>query len=103
MTGLSTEYKDNESNTGKWLKSFFGLAFLDPSDVEDCFGDDIMRVLPEDPRCTSFTDYIFPPHCGLHYRHSTQNAQLMERCRSMHTTLTTASNFMQLIPQYLFS
>jgi hypothetical protein len=34
-TGLSTEYKDNESNTGKWLKSFFGLAFLDPSDVED--------------------------------------------------------------------
>jgi hypothetical protein len=57
-TGLSTEYKDNESNTGKWLNSFFGLAFLDPSDVEDCFGDDIMRVLPEDPRCTSFADYI---------------------------------------------
>ena len=57
-TGLSTEYKDNESNIGKWLKSFFGLAFQDPSDVEDCFGDDIMRVLPEDPRCTSFADYI---------------------------------------------
>jgi hypothetical protein len=34
-TGLSTEYKDNESNTGKWLKSFFGLVFLDSSDVED--------------------------------------------------------------------
>jgi hypothetical protein len=112
-TGLSTEYKDNESSTGKCLKSFFGLAFLDPSDVEDCFGDDIMRVLPEDPRCTSFADYIlenyivldsrFPPHCGLHYRHSTQYAQLMERSRSMHTTLTTTNNFMQLIPQYLFS
>jgi hypothetical protein len=38
--------KHNESNIGKWLKSFFGLVFLDPSDVEDCFGDDIMRVLP---------------------------------------------------------
>ena len=106
-TGLSTEYKDNESSIEQWLKSFFGLAFLD---VEDCFGDDIMRVLPEDPRCTSFADYIleyyivldsrFPPHCGLHYRHSTQNAQLMERSHSMHTT---TNNFMQLIPQYLFS
>jgi hypothetical protein len=42
----------------KWLKSFFGLAFLDSSDVEDCFGDDVMRVLPEDPRCTSFADYL---------------------------------------------
>jgi hypothetical protein len=36
-TGLSTEYKDNESNIGKWLKSFFGLAFLDPSDVEELY------------------------------------------------------------------
>jgi hypothetical protein len=36
----------------------------------------------------------------IHYRHSTQNAQLMERSRSMHTT---TNNFMQLIPQYLFS
>jgi hypothetical protein len=42
----------------KWLKSFFGLVFLDSSDVEDCFGDDVMRVLPEDPRCTSFADYL---------------------------------------------
>jgi hypothetical protein len=42
----------------------------------------------------------FLQHCGLHYRHSTQNAQLMERSRSMHTT---TNNFMQLIPQYLFS
>jgi hypothetical protein len=24
--GLSTEYKDNGSNIGKWLKSFFGLV-----------------------------------------------------------------------------
>jgi hypothetical protein len=55
-TGLSTEYKDNESNIEQWLKSFFGLAFLDPSVVEDCFGDDIMRALPEDPRCTSFAE-----------------------------------------------
>jgi hypothetical protein len=57
-TVLSTEYKDNESNIEKWLRSFFGLAFLDPSDVEDCFEDDIMKVLPEDPRCISFADYI---------------------------------------------
>jgi hypothetical protein len=68
-TGLSIEYKDNESNIGKWLKSFFGLAFLVPSDVEDCFGDDIMRALPEDPRCTSFAEYILEntsdgKHCG---------------------------------------
>ena len=104
----NSEYKDNGSNIGKWLKSFFGLAFLDPSDVEDCFGDDIMRVLPEDPRCTSFADYIlenyivpdsrFPP--TLWSSLPSLNAQLMEQSRSMHTI---TNNFMQLIPQYLFS
>jgi hypothetical protein len=70
----------------QWLKSFFGLAFLDPSDVEDCFEDDIMRVLPEDPRCTSFADYIlenyivpdsrFPP--TLWSSLPSLNAQLIE-------------------------
>jgi hypothetical protein len=34
--GLSQDYKDSDSEIGKWLKSF-GLHFLDPTEVEDCF------------------------------------------------------------------
>ena len=35
--GLSPEYQNHESETGQWLKNFFGLCFLDPAEVEDCF------------------------------------------------------------------
>jgi hypothetical protein len=35
--GLSQDYKDSESAIGKWLKQSFGLHFLDPTEVEDCF------------------------------------------------------------------
>jgi hypothetical protein len=35
--GLSGEYKDPESDIGKWLKKFFGLSYLESADVADCF------------------------------------------------------------------
>jgi len=35
--GLAKEYKDKESPTGDWLKVFFGLRFLEPVEVEECF------------------------------------------------------------------
>ncbi|CAI6363220.1 unnamed protein product [Macrosiphum euphorbiae] len=34
---LVQEYKNNESNIGKWLRQLFGLMFLDPYEVELCF------------------------------------------------------------------
>ena len=56
--GLSAEYKTRDSDIGKWLKSFFGLGFLRPIEVEDCFAFDIVAGQPEDRRCARFADYI---------------------------------------------
>jgi hypothetical protein len=56
--GLSKEYKEKDCDIGKWLASFFGLPFLDASDIEDCFVEDLMSDMPADPRCSLFADYI---------------------------------------------
>ena len=44
--GLSSEYKDPESEIGRWLKSMFGIAYLSPDEVEDSFVEDYMSVAP---------------------------------------------------------
>lgn len=54
--GLQPTYINNEDETGHWLKSFFGLPFLDPEDVLDAFTDDLMP--DEDPRVEAFADYM---------------------------------------------
>ena len=41
--GLSQDYKDSDSEISKWLKSF-GLHFLDPTEVEDCFVQKLQSV-----------------------------------------------------------
>ena len=70
--GLSKEYKDPESDIGKWFKTFFGLSYLDhrhlfhskniflnetisacdldSSDVVDCFALDILPGAPDDEK-----------------------------------------------------
>jgi hypothetical protein len=56
--GLSKEYKEKDCDIGKWLASFFGMPFLDASDIEDCFIEDLMSDMPAGPRCSLFADYI---------------------------------------------
>ncbi|CAC5397190.1 unnamed protein product [Mytilus coruscus] len=56
--GLSTEYRERSSEVGKWLSQFFGLAFLSPEEIEDCFVEDIMAVTPQNEKCLKFADYI---------------------------------------------
>ena len=56
--GLSEDYKDRESEIGTWLKLSFGLHFVDPSTVEDCFADVLIADLPADDRCIKFADYL---------------------------------------------
>ena len=48
--GLSSEYKNPESDAGNWLKSLFGIAFLSPEEVEDSFAEDYMSVAPGDQK-----------------------------------------------------
>ena len=55
--GLSNEYKNTESQLGKWLKWFFGLHFVDAVNVEDIFVD-LMSVAPDDEKCIKFADYL---------------------------------------------
>jgi hypothetical protein len=46
------------SDISIFLKYFFGLPFLKPDEVEDCFTDDIVSILPEDEKVQQFSDYI---------------------------------------------
>lgn len=56
--GLTGEYREKTA-TGKWLCRFFGLAFLPPNEVEDCFVEDILSDCPdENPSAVQFADYV---------------------------------------------
>ncbi|GFS16582.1 hypothetical protein ElyMa_004959900 [Elysia marginata] len=57
--GLSQNYQDSQSETGAWLRPFFALPYLDPSEVEDSFCFDMMPDVPEDPKCQEFAEYVF--------------------------------------------
>ena len=56
--GLKPIYTDSESETGKWLKLFFGLPQLPPNEVEDAFSEKIMTDASCDPDVENFTDYV---------------------------------------------
>uniref|UniRef100_A0A2S2NZ79 MULE transposase domain-containing protein n=1 Tax=Schizaphis graminum TaxID=13262 RepID=A0A2S2NZ79_SCHGA len=51
--GLNSAYKDN-----KWLKFTFGLTFLDPNEVSDCFVEDFIHEIPDDPKYREYADYL---------------------------------------------
>ena len=54
---LTTEYKDTGSEFDQWLRYFFGLSFLQPGEVVECFMEDLMSVASSDGHCVAFTDY----------------------------------------------
>ena len=56
--GLSSQYNAKESEVSKWLSYFFGLPFLRPGEVSDCFTDDLFAITPNDERCDQFADYV---------------------------------------------
>ncbi|VDI28986.1 Hypothetical predicted protein [Mytilus galloprovincialis] len=81
--GLSQQYKELDSDISKWLKGIFGIAFLAPDEVADCFVEDFMAVVPNDKPCIEFADYLtdtyitdeslFPPHLWAEVPSSCQN------------------------------
>lgn len=62
--GLGDEYKTADSEIGLWLKRFFGLSFLTPAEIQDAVAFDLMDDAPDDPRCTSFSDYVLQNYVG---------------------------------------
>lgn len=91
---LTIEYKTANSEIGNFLKKFFGLAFLDPLEVNDCFIEDFMAIKPtNDKRVDDFCDYIlenyvaedckFPPHIWAEF--SSSLTRTTNCCESFHS------------------
>lgn len=96
--GLSSEYKNKESDIGKWLRYCFGIMFLDPDLVSDFFVFELMEEKPNDERLCAFADYLvenyiseearFPPNIWAEASasiHRTTNA-----CESFHSHLNSS-------------
>lgn len=60
---LRTEYSNEESEVGWWLKAFFGLSYLPPSEVHAGFID-LLNVAPTTD--TDFTTYLLNTYVGAH-------------------------------------
>ncbi|KAE9544413.1 hypothetical protein AGLY_001592 [Aphis glycines] len=56
--GLSTDYKDKESDIGKFLTYIFGLPFLEPGIVGECFAIDLVLIQPSTAQIQKFYDYL---------------------------------------------
>ncbi|KAE9533011.1 hypothetical protein AGLY_009439 [Aphis glycines] len=86
--GLTLEYKKND-----WLKHTFGLTFLDPLEVSDCFSFDLMSDIPDDSKYSKYADYIlenyidenskFPPNMWA--THSATLNRTTNNCESFHS------------------
>ncbi|XP_016663060.1 uncharacterized protein LOC107884772 [Acyrthosiphon pisum] len=93
--GLTKLYNDNTDDS-HYLKYFFGLPFLEPENVIDCFTDDFLAIQPaENDRIVIFTDYIFenyispdamfPPNIWAQFTASCNRTT--NSCESFHSKL----------------
>lgn len=55
-SNLLREYKNNNSNVGKWLKYFFGLPYLPAEEIEIAYSN-LIAIAPSDG--LYFSNYIF--------------------------------------------
>ncbi|KAL4091005.1 hypothetical protein QTP88_025749 [Uroleucon formosanum] len=98
--GFSAIYKDtsSENEIGNFLELFFGLPFLRPIEVIDCFTDELMAVRPTgDNRIEEFMDYVFdnyispeasfPPSIWAQF--STTLNRTTNSCESFHSKLNS--------------
>lgn len=95
--GLSKDYKDKDSECGRWLRWSFGLALLQPEEVEDSFVEDFMSIMPA--RAQPYADYLvgtyvaedsqFPPHVWASSDVSSERTT--NACESFHSKF--GSNF----------
>jgi hypothetical protein len=91
--GLTADYKDKQSEIGKWLRYAFGLLYLNPSEVGDCFAFDLYDLIPSDSRVEKFADYLvntyidnnseFPPQIWA--KASSSTALTTNACESFHS------------------
>lgn len=93
--GLTTVYRES-SEESRYLKMFFGLPFLPPEEVENCFKQDILvSSANENSKIKQFTDYVFqnyvssdaeyPPHIWAQFSASINRTT--NTCESFHSKL----------------
>lgn len=91
--GLSKIYNDPESEEGKWLRHIFGLTYLNPEDVGDCVAFDFAADQPDNPKITSFMNYLvdnyldenstFPP--AMWAENTSSLARTTNSCEGFHS------------------
>jgi hypothetical protein len=64
--GLSTQYKQNKSEEGKWLSHISGVVSLNPEEAGGCFFEDI-AMMPNEEKYQHFADYLTENYmdCGV--------------------------------------
>lgn len=75
--GLTNEFKNKDSEVGRWLQNTFGLTYLNPDDVGDCFALDLYAEKPVHAVIDKYADYLletyieddapFPPSIYVGY------------------------------------
>ena len=103
--GLVTEYKNANTEVGKWLNYLFGLPFLNQEDVSDCFIFDLMAIQPADEKIVSMVetyigeDSLFPPEMWTACTSSIERTT--NCCESFHSKFN--ENFYKTHPSlYVF-
>lgn len=96
--GLVQEYKDTNSEIGKWLRHTFGLTYLNPVEVEECFVYDFMSYKPKNATLDIYADYLlenyiidsalFPPHIWSNQNPSI--ARTTNACESFHSRFNSS-------------
>nr|CAI5841322.1 unnamed protein product [Callosobruchus analis] len=91
--GLTQMYKDKNCEESKWLTHTFGLTYLDPSEVEDCFIFDLMSYKPDHKLIDKYEDYLlenyiapeshFPPNIWAYEDPSIKRTTNV--CESFHS------------------
>jgi len=89
---LATDCKNDESEISKWLHYCFGLIYLNPEDVENCFSIDLYNIKPNDDRPDKFYNYLkntyideeatFPPKVWA--KASSELTKSTNACESFH-------------------
>jgi hypothetical protein len=65
--GLSNEYKDTNSEIGKWFRHTFGILFLNVQVLclfSDCFSYDFMSDRLDNDLFTEYSDYLVDNYIG---------------------------------------
>lgn len=114
--GLVPYYKKETSEIGKWLRYIFGLPFLNPSEVGDCYAFDFSEIQPQDERLSRFSDYlvdnyiseeaVFPPSLWAELSDSIERST--NACESFHakfnasfySTHPSIFHFIEILKQF---